>query len=466
MAAPHVSGPLSGGQGRPTLVATSFDLAKVGYEQAEYLVSGTARAFTSTGPLSTDGRWTATPAETAAYTTRVVVHRPVDPVTPSSVVVVEWFNVSAGFDTAPDWLAAHNVMIRAGITWIGVSAQAAGIQGGGPAIGGIASGGLKAADPERYDALHHPGDSFSYDIYSQVARLARAGDANALIGRGAVETVVAIGESQSAYRLVTYLNAVHPTARAFDGFLVHSRGGSGAPLRQSPHDEIRVPEGTIIRDDLATPVLVFQAETDFTELGYAAARQTDTEGIHTWEVAGTAHADAYTAGIGFNDTGDGRAEAHLLDVAAIDGGPLGCGQPINAGPAYAVLQAALHQLVEWSRGSAAPPTAPRLELLNDDPAVFARDRHGNALGGIRTPLVDVPIAMLRGDGNEGQDFCRLFGSTEPFAAATIAQLYPSREAFTTAFAAAADAAVTAGHILEHEAVKLKQAASTAKVPGL
>ena len=141
-------------------------------------------------------------------------------------------------------------------------------------------------------------------------------------------------------------------------------------------------------------------------------------------MAGTAHADAYTAGIGFNDTGGGRAEALLLDVGAIDGGPLECGHPINAGPAYAVLQAALRHLVDWSAGGPAPASAPRLELVTNDPVVFARDVHGNAVGGIRTPFVDVPIATLRGDGNEGQDFCRLFGSTAPLGATVIAGLYP------------------------------------------
>jgi hypothetical protein len=446
-------------------VATAFDLATVGYERQEFFVAGAASSFTSVAPLTPDGRWEVTTADTAPYTTRIVVHRPKNPSTFRGTVVVEWLNVSAGFDTAPDWLSAHNVMIREGAIWIGVSAQAVGVQGGAAAVGGIPSGGLTAADPERYGSLHHPGDSFSYDIFSQVGLVARGGASPDPIGGGRVERVIAIGESQSAFRLVTYINGVHPHARVFDGFLVHSRGGNSWSLSQEPQTEITVPMGTIIRTDLDVPVLTFQTETDVTDFGFVPARQPDTDRIRLWEVAGTAHADAYTAGIGFTDAGDGHAEVQLLDVHAIDGGPLGCEQPINAGPAYAVLQAAIFGLIRWTAGDSPPPSAPRLELASDDPVTLARDEHGNALGGIRTPFVDVPIATLRGSGNQGETFCRLFGSTTPFDAATLAALYPGDGDYPARFERSADAAEHAGFLRPEEATNLKRAAQRAAVPG-
>ena len=54
--------------------------------------------------------------------------------------------------------------------------------------------------------------------------LRRPGDVDVLGGL-VPEHVIAIGESQSAGRLVTYVNAVHPVADIYDGFLIHSRGG-------------------------------------------------------------------------------------------------------------------------------------------------------------------------------------------------------------------------------------------------
>jgi hypothetical protein len=458
-----VIGPVTGGLGRPTIVATSLDLASRGYEQVEYFVTGTARSFSAEGPLGIDGRWRAAPAASAPYMTRVLVHRPIARASGSRTAIVEWLNVSAGFDTAPDWLAAHNVMMREGFVWIGVSAQADGVQGSGAAVGGLASGGLRAADPERYEPLRHPGDSFSYDIYSQVGALARGTGPDDLAGGSPVDTVVAIGESQSAFRLVTYVNAVHPTARIYDGFLVHSRGGAAAALSQAPEPELLAPEGALVRTDLEEPALLFQTETDFTRLGYAAARQPDAARLRVWEVAGTAHADAYTAGIGFDDVGDGRAEEKLLDVGSIDGGPLGCAAPVNAGPAYAVLQAALLGLARWSSGGAPPAAAAHLELDAADPVSIARDEHGNARGGIRTPFVDVPIAALRGDGNDAESFCRLFGTTRPFDALELAALYADHDDYVARFERSTAAALDAGFLLPEEAANLDRAAAASGV---
>ena len=54
-----------------------------------------------------------------------------------------------------------------------------------------------------------------------------------------LERLIAAGESQSAFRLVTYVNAIHPLADVYDGFLIHSRGGGGAPLSQAPQPDDR-----------------------------------------------------------------------------------------------------------------------------------------------------------------------------------------------------------------------------------
>ena len=71
---PTLEGPVTGG-GKPFIASTTFDLAQVGYEQAEYFISGTASAFTSAAPLTSDGRWMVTPGETAGYKTRVSLRR-------------------------------------------------------------------------------------------------------------------------------------------------------------------------------------------------------------------------------------------------------------------------------------------------------------------------------------------------------------------------------------------------------
>ncbi len=164
--------PASGGQGTPFIAGTSFDLASVGYQQSEYLFGGTASAYTSATPLTSDGKWKVTPTTTAPFTTRLLVYRPADPKDFNGTVIVEWNNVSSGIDAAPIWLAAHDELIREGYAWVGVTAQKVGVEGGVRAI--VPNLDLKHRDPERYGGLVHPGDSYSYDMYRQAGVAVRS----------------------------------------------------------------------------------------------------------------------------------------------------------------------------------------------------------------------------------------------------------------------------------------------------
>jgi hypothetical protein len=348
-----------------------------------------------------------------------------------------------------------------------VSAQAVGVQGGVAAVAGVPAGGLKAADPERYGALSHPGDAFSYDIFTQAGR-AVAGDAGVdPFADLDVQRIIAVGESQSAFRLVTYVNAIQPRAGVFDAFLIHSRGAAGAGLTNNPDRRFRdpaMPEVARIRPT-KVPVLTFQTESDLLGLGFVPARQPDSRTFRLWEVAGTAHADSYTGLIGFNDAGDGSAELELLDPTQAGGGPLDCAQPINSAPAFAVLNAALFQLDGWVRDGTPPPKAKRLRVEGTGEDVrIVRDEHGNATGGIRTPSIDVPLATITGEENAGGSFCALFGTTEPFDAATLAELYPTHEDYVKAFDRATRKAVAKGHLLPREARHLRAAARQLDVP--
>ena len=82
-------------------------------------------------------------------------------------------------------------------------------------------------------------------------------------------------------------------------------------------------------------------------------------------------------------------------------GLLECALPINTGPMHWVFNAAVHWINRWAKYGTPPPIAPRLQATSAPgivPVVFAIDSHGNTLGGIRTPLVDAPIAKLTGTG--------------------------------------------------------------------
>ena len=65
VATPTVTGPITSPGSAFLTPPTSLDLASFGYVEEEFFVAGTATSYTSASPLGTDGRWTATPADTA-----------------------------------------------------------------------------------------------------------------------------------------------------------------------------------------------------------------------------------------------------------------------------------------------------------------------------------------------------------------------------------------------------------------
>ncbi len=428
------------------LLANNFDLGVVGYEAVEYFYEGDASAFTNLNELLADGLWEAEPAEQAAYRTRLVVHRPIDPADFNGSVLVEWLNVTSGFDIPPSWGSGHVEMYRSGHIWIGVSAQFVGIEG---AANPLAPLHLKQVNPARYGSLSHPGDSFSYDIFSQATAIIR-GAANMDVLAGMVaDRIVAYGESQSAGRLVTYINAVQPLYGAFDGFMVHSRGGGSSALAQDPQVPIPTPENPRIRADSNAPVMTFQTETDLTLLGYFDARQEDSDNFRLWEVAGTAHADYYSIEYGRDDALGTPEFAAIVEQDTIFGF-LTCDEPFNSGPMHYVFARAVRALDDWVNNGTLPPVAPRLDL-NDDGSAFLLDSLGNVTGGIRTPYVDAPSAILSGEGQGGGGFCFLFGTTRLFTPAELASLYVDQAGFADAVSAAADAAVAEDFLLQVDA---------------
>ena len=459
---PEIQGPVSGGAGSPFIQGTSFDLSEVGYSQTEYFVSGTARSFTSATPLASDGRWSTAPDESAPYKTRIVVHRPLKRWKFNGSVIVEWLNVSGGLDASPDWTFLHTEITRRGYAWVGVSAQFVGVEGGDGLIPGLPSLSLKAVDPARYASLSHPGDSFSYDIYSQVAQALREPGAVDPLDGLRPKRILAVGESQSAFRMVSYINGVHPLHRLYDGFLVHSRGGSAAPLSQEDEGLIPSPSPAFVRDDLEEPVLIFQTETDLGLLGFLPDRQPDTDRIRLWEVAGTAHVDAYTTTVGPGDRGDSPDAMGVVFVTDVVPGIISCPLPVNSGPQHVVLKAALHALHLWIKRGRIPPTAPRLQVAGD-PATIQRDALGNALGGVRTPWVDVPVAAHAGDGQDGSILCALFGTSSPLDPSTLSSLYPSHRAFRNAFARSAREARKAGFIRPRDASLMRRWARRSEI---
>lgn len=446
---------LTGGHGVFMGEATTTDLGRVGYAQHEYSAAGTATSYNAAGKFARNGRWKFVPGPTAPYRTRVLVRAPADPKKFSGTVVVEWLNVSGGVDADPDWVSLREEIVRAGDAWVGVSAQRIGVEGGpvlvsvkGIAGAQAAGKGIKAIDPARYGTLVHPGDGFSFDMFTQVARALRTG---AGLGGLQPQRLIAAGESQSAFALVTYYDGVQPLTQAFDGFFVHSRGAVPLPLvapgKYADIASALAGDTSIFRTDQTAPVMDIQTETDVISiLDSYEARQPDTDRFRLWEVAGTAHADA-----------------HLIGPYAKN---LGCGVPINNGAMHIVAKAALRALTTWLTSGKAPVIAPRIDVPSAATRQALRNTDGIAQGGIRTPPVDVPVSAPSGlSGPNPSTICLLLGSEKPFSAARLAQLYPSRAAYLKKYDDDVDATIRAGFALPEDRAALLAFAEPSRIKG-
>ncbi|GAA3395830.1 alpha/beta hydrolase domain-containing protein [Cryptosporangium minutisporangium] len=462
--------------GRVSLITTSFPLDDVGYRQEEYVLAGQATAYEPAGSADADGRWSVRESRSAPFRTRIVVYRPSDPDRFTGTVLVEWLNVSSGADVAAEWLTTHRHLVREGFAWVGVSAQREGVDGQGTFSlarnGTGADSGwspmlppLKQTDPDRYGELDHPGDPFAFDVFTSAGRAVRDG-----LFPGA--RVLAAGASQSASYLVTYVNAVAPRSGVFDGYLIHGRPGNPASL--TGWDGVR--SGAVrIRTDGPAPVLVLQTETDVVGvLQSAGSRQPDADRFRLWEIAGAAHADTYTIRAAFGDSG-ALGAAELAALLAPTRNPFGpeFAAPINSGPQHHyVAQAAVAALDRWVRSGTAPAVAPRLTLraADSDGADRAHplelDAAGLARGGVRTPWVDVPTAVLSGLGQEASGGgAVLFGSTWPFAADVLAARYPGgHDEYLAAFARSTREAIDRGFLLAEDEDEIV-AVAAASYPG-
>ena len=436
---PTVTGPLTGGKRGWPFACPIVDVTQRGYVVEEFILQGSAKSYRPApgGVTPPSGLWQTVPSQSAPFTTRAYVVRPANAADFNGVAVVNWQNVTAGFDIG----APINPEIFRGYAWIGVTAQQIGVHGTpGQTIG------LPQWDPQRYASLQHPGDAWSYDIFTQAGRLLRdPGSTNArrLLGGLQPTTLIATGGSQSAMRLGSYLNAAHQHERVFDGFHLTVHWGICPPLEEmqlgdlfAPTQDALSPAMCAIRDDGDVPIMVVATEC---EARYnLPVRQDDSDTFRFWEIAGAAH--------------QGPSGADMLaDIMRRDGVDIGPSQPDrNAIEWGYISDAALRSLVNWVRNRKLPPSIPRINMTSDPSNPIVRDELGNAVGGLRVPELEAPVATYRGERGDLSNPGWLQGSTTPLSTQQIAQLYPRGDPRTRAWNAAVDRLAVAGLVLPED----------------
>jgi hypothetical protein len=445
---PTVAGPVSTPlasnriQGFP-YTASAIDLRSHGYTEKEYFVSGTARAYSPVGTLGSDGRWTVTESSTAPYKTRILVRRPINMRRFSGNVVVEWMNATTGRDLDVGWTFGYHGMLHDGDIYVGVTTQGLPI---------TSPTGLIAWDPQRYGSLSIPNDAYSYDIFSQVGKALLSRQNSDVLGGARPKDLIAYGDSQSAFRLVTYVDAVQPRDRVYSSFLIHSRFGTPAALNTG----VTPPSTTIIRSDPAAKVLTLETESDIARNGgFHGAEQPDSSSFRLWELTGGSH---------ISDD-----EELLQRIQAFKEWPLN-NPPLNFNVCTAKTDALDEGAVvdNWATSNgrnAAPPEFPLLDVSGTGAsAAYVLDALGNTIGGMRVPQITVPIETFHGLGNTGSSNCTLQGVSDPFSAAQLQSLYPTHADYVAEFTAAVHAAERSGILEPYDAEAEIQQAQDSAIP--
>ena len=444
-----LKGPITGGTHGWAFGQPILDLAARGYVAEEFFISGEATTYRPAegAEWGRDGNWRAEAKGTMPFTTRFLVYRPNDPKRFNGTAVVCWNNVTAGYELfygeSPEVLEGGYAYVCASVQRVGVHGFPANPQG------------LVAWDEARYGELVIPSDEGSYGIYSAIGRaVGPKRDRSGVdpLGGLDVKKVLAVGASQSAGRLATYVNAIHPLEHVFDGFMLQIYFGAGAPLEgdrivepaQRPPGGMRMPRGANLIRELDVPAMIVNSELE--AIACHRVRQPDTERFVTWESAGTTHVAVQTQAV--------RNQKYERDFGVLPPLP----EDMNRIALIPLYDAALHHMKRWADGGARAPSQPLVEFAGERPEVV-RDEHGIAKGGIRLPQADAPVASNSSIPITNDFSGSLRGSNHPFSREKLDALYGNEEQYLARFGQAAQRAVEAGVLMPREvAVALEEAA--------
>jgi hypothetical protein len=452
------------------------DLAQ-DYVEEEYFVSGAADLFNyaHNPPL---GPTDIVPIqEDVAYTTRIIVRRPAKKGHFNGTVVIEWWNSTAGFDTAPVWDPSADYFARNGFVYVGVtnSTTSLGFLANGCRLFGI----LPPACGTRYATLSLPENGVAFEMVSQIANLLKSGSPESpLPSSFEVERVYHAGQSQQGGSMVTYASAFHFDAN--DGYFVQ-QAASARPINFGPAcGEVGSPpypdctprlegDDQLVRTDLPVPIYHANTETDIAALFGTGGRQDDTPTFRYYEVAGGGHLTVHE-------------DVEIIPAGLIGPDPLFlddlCQFPLNTtadGPVFVshVWNALWENMEDQVQRGIEPPPGVQMGVDPDTQEVL-RDEFGNGLGGIRLPSLEAPVAtylpsnvadpnlpaFLQAIGNLA---CFTGSSVIPFDADELAELYRNHGSYVRAVADSANDLVREGFLLPKDASTLKTNASQSDI---
>jgi len=431
-----------------------------------------------------------------AYVTRILVRRPRDPAKFGGNIELTVLNASFNLDTGGPTDFAQ--LAKQGDVWIGITTKASTAKA------------LKTFDPVRYapidwsspvpperrcaqptmippymagskeiqDIMAKMGllgswpeyeDGMVWDMLGQLGLLLKSGQRAAILPGFGKPRVFMTGVSQSSIYIRTWVAGFHDRYRTADGKPVYDGylaivGPAMIRINQCARDmELADPLQKLTPPDV--PFISLSSEGEMWQARYT--RQPDaftaTGGIVSYEIAGSSHSRVDFPGA----APDSMARPPVADM--VKAGMTMPAAPASpaAGPApndlawAPALRGAYANLQLWARDGVRPPVAPGIAL--DDAMEIKRDVHGNALGGLRMPYIDVPVASYTGYLTVG-GMGGITGTAKPLPPEVLKTLYPDHASYVAKFSAATDALVAGRWISAEDGNGMKAAAMQAKVP--
>ncbi len=462
-----------------------------GYEEAEYFVSGNAKLYEYTPTAVRVVSPCPAPAEPLGcrhipYTTRMLVKRPRDPRRFSGTIVIEPFNPSSGYDIANVWDRSWPYFVRQGDIFVGWT----------PRYDSLSA--LKRFEPGRYARLtwgQNTGvdDGITFDIAAQIGALFKLNGPGSPTHGLRVRHVFESGFSQDGGFTFTQADIFDAVDRlpgggpVYDGYVPGGTLGpsdinfgltpAGSLAPGDPRNRMQPRDGPVIQINTETEVAVLGAQTGLTYRRPDSDAENDR--YRLWEVPGASHIS--------NDLG-ASPMTEQRDLAELEGIPLSAVPPAgcthqqfvngpwvgvpgvvdpNTYPLGYVADAAFSDLTKWVDDGTPPPRARRIETTGSGTVV--RDRFGNALGGLRTPFVDVPTATYSPTDTVAHDtdlagLCVLLGYNTSFGHTRLRSLYSSHARYLARVMRAAAGLVRRGLWVPADAEQVVAQAAAAEVP--
>ncbi|HET9160929.1 MAG TPA: alpha/beta hydrolase domain-containing protein [Caulobacteraceae bacterium] len=468
---PTVSGPIPQAEANHAFGGAAYtlkpeDLAKSGFVEEEFFVSGKANVYDwpASGPV------VRTPD--APYVTRILVRRPARAARFSGRVIVEMLNPTNLLDLNIGWAIHRDEFLRRGDAWVGITAKP------------VAVVTLKTFNPQRYQALdwgnplpvndpkncaqrgdgsQNTENGLVWDMNTQIGAWIRSADPKNPFRYGGAASkakwLYGWGYSQTGGFLYTYINAIHPLVvqadgrPMFDGYLVAVATGPSA-INQCA---AAIPAGDPRRSfgPVGVPVIQVMSQSDY--LNYVPQRRPD----------GNTPADRFRH---YDNAGSGHATPDELywgprPADIVKGGrvppPVDCNEgPRSRFPSRVPFNAELRMLEAWVEKGTAPPPSQNIEVKDRQPVL---DAHGNVTGGMRTPYLDAPTSVWYGNST-GPSFCRIGGHELGFTPDKLKALYPTHAAYVAAVTKSVEAGIKARTITPEDGRWMIDEAKATAVP--